>query len=261
MEIIIPIHSIDKENTKLLSKAIDSINLKKQTVKVVCPEAIESKVLKILTGKGLTDENMVVNHEETSFESQVNYAVSKCKTKYFSILEFDDTYHEKWFDNVEKYITYYPSVSAFIPLCNLYDSKNGNFLGYANELALTNGFADEVGVITNEMLLAYPNFFPQGGVFKTEDFKNIGGFKKSIKFGNWYEFLLRLTFNGKELQVIPKSGHNHIVNREGSYYDVCDKTMGPKEQKAWLDLAVKEHFFNNDRDKQPVIEEEPKEEK
>lgn len=257
MEIIIPIHIADKKSIALLEKAIKSVNLKENKSLIVCPLEIKPELVKLIKKFDLNEENILINETgDYCFESQVNFGVSKCEGKYFSILEYDDTYHEKWFENVEKYTTYYPQVSMFMPLGNLYDYKTGKYLGYSNELALSSSFADENGVLTNEMLLTYPTFFPQGCVLKKEDFIKIGGFKKSIKYANWYEFMLRLTFNGNEIHVIPKIGCIHMLNREGSYTDECDKKMTQKEQEAWVNLATKEYFYTNDREKLPVVKDE-----
>ena len=70
-----------------------------------------------------------------------------------------------------------------------------------------------------------------------------------MKFAFWYEFLLRALNSGLVVYVIPKVGYKHIINREGSYTDVLNKTMKPEEADWWVDLSRKEMFFKKDRNK------------
>ena len=65
----------------------------------------------------------------------------------------------------------------------------------------------------------------------------------------WYEFLLRITKNGKKVYVIPKVGLNHYVDRENSLYDTYRKTIDEEESQWWYELAQKECFYLNDRNK------------
>ena len=92
-------------------------------------------------------------------------------------------------------------------------------------------------------------FNASGGVFKTEDFNNAGGLKASMKLVNWYEFFMRMLYKGKKIFVIPKVGYYHVVNRPGSITDVYNKEMSEKEVEWWIDLAKKEYFFPQDRNK------------
>ena len=96
---IIPMHEFGKENIELLNKAVESVP---EEIKVIlsCKKDIDGRKL-----KGV-DERVVVFAESDgdSFAELVNTAVDKIEEKWFSILEFDDTYTKNWLDNAKKYI-------------------------------------------------------------------------------------------------------------------------------------------------------------
>ena len=69
----------------------------------------------------------------TTTQILVNAGVEAVKTDWFSILEFDDTYTDIWFDNVRKEIEYKPDVTMFMPLEDITDFNNGKYIGFGNE--------------------------------------------------------------------------------------------------------------------------------
>ena len=93
------------------------------------------------------------------------------------------------------------------------------------------------------------NFNASGGVFKTDEFLNIGGLKGSMKLVFWYEFLMRALYKGKKIFVIPKIGYYHLANRPDSLTAKYIETMDEREADWWIDLAKKEYFFPQDRKK------------
>lgn len=239
--VIIPLVSgIDE---KLLERARKSAKGTSSIIyvgsKEVLPEALKS------------GEKTVVNEGETDFCSQINLAVKSVKTKYFSILEFDDEYTPIWFKNVEDYVKKCPiEASVYLPLVEVYDfnSQDKSPIGYANEAVWASAFSDEIGCIDATCLEDYSEFNLTGAVFNTEDFKAIGGLKPSIKFAFWYEFLLRATHNEKRLFVIPKVGYHHFVNRSGSLMDKTQKELSNEDAEKWMEIAKKEYFFTKERD-------------
>ena len=160
---------------------------------------------------------ILINNGDTDYCSQINLAVKNVKTKYFSILEFDDTYTPNWFKNIKDYLKVKQDVSLLLPIIQYVDAdKNDICLG--NEISWTASFVDgedRLGGIDHDMLQGYYDFSPVGGVFKTKDFIEVGGLKPSIKLSFWYEFMLRLTSNDYKIFVIPKRGYVHMVNRAG----------------------------------------------
>ena len=107
-------------------------------------------------------------------------------------------------------------------------------------------FSNEMGVIDEDTLQSYYDFSVCGGVFRTDDFIEIGMLKPSIKLSFWYEFLLRATSKNLKIFVIPKNGCYHLVEREGSLLEQY-KDMDRKERSWWIKLANKEYYFDKER--------------
>ena len=107
LAVIIPMHEFGKENIDLLNKAVESVP---KDVKVIlsCKKGVDGRKL-----KGI-DERLIVLAESDgdSFAELVNTAVDSLEEKWFSILEFDDTYTPIWLDNVKKYIDFMPDTSV-----------------------------------------------------------------------------------------------------------------------------------------------------
>jgi hypothetical protein len=109
---------------------------------------------------------------------------------------------------------------------------------------------DEIGVLTNDVLLNYQNFQSSGMILKKSVYEELGGFKPSIKLTFVYEFLLRLTYNSVNIMTIPRIGYKHTNMRQGSIfwnYKNGETAVTEDEVKFWIDSAKKEHFFTNDR--------------
>lgn len=197
---------------------------------------------------GLT-VNIIQNDGDFDFSSQVNLGVQNAKSKWVSVLEFDDEYSSIWFKNVKEYITYYPDVQVFLPVVVDTDSKGG-FAGFTNEATFAANFSQEMGYLTNETLHTYQNFQTAGAVFKKQILDDFGGFKSSIKLTFVYEFLLRLTYNSARIMTIPRLGYKHLNLREGSIfwnYKYSVDTLLEDEVKFWIQTAKKEYFFSEDR--------------
>lgn len=244
--VIVPV--VDMENDKnkeLFIRAIESID--DSQIIVVGPEndikAIEnlklSKIMRVLVNKS----------QDTSYAFQVNYAVKDVKTTYFSVLEFDDMYTSIWFKNVQQYLdTDTEDTFAFLPLTEVIDVNMGP-VGFANEAVWASSFSEEIGCYDLQCLEDYLDFNTSGGIFKTQDFITLGSLKASMKLSFWYEFLLRATYKGKRIFVIPKIGYNHFIGREDSLSYIYGNNMSEAEANWWINLAKKEYFFPHDRNK------------
>ena len=235
--VIIPVHVYNEQVKEMLTKAIESVP-SDYLIHIVNPNKLESEL--VWLGKkydNVTVLSAVDEDEPTDFCTLVNRGVSTCGTNWFSILEFDDEYTPIWFSNVEKEMEYKSDVSVFIPLTELNDFNNARFVSY------------EIGYIDNDCLQDFFDFYLTGSVFSTLDWLNSGGLKPSIKVTFWYEFLLRLTNDGKKIYVVPKLGYKHNVNRDGSLYNEYANTVTADEADWWRELAKKECFFKKDRNK------------
>lgn len=255
LTVIIPIEVLDTQEKKdLFKNAISSVDNSNILV-VGSKKAIESLNDIDLSSYNFSTE--VNTTKNTNYAAQVMFALKNVKTKYFSVLEFDDMYSPTWFKNLAEYIEHdSDDTFAFLPLTEIVDYETKESYGYANEAVWASSFSDKIGYFDMESFQDYFNFNASGGVFKTEDFLSLGGLKISMKIVQWYEFFLRAMYKGKSFFVIPKVGYYHMVNRADSITTVLTNTISAKEVDWWVDLAKKEYFFPQDRKKTYTDEEE-----
>lgn len=256
--IIIPVHEYNDTVKTYLLEAINSVVTNEgceTQIYVSCPREI-SAVIDVDIPENVT---IIDTTHDSSFQALVNNAVSNLNgEEWFSILEFDDTFTDIWVKEFDRYCKYYPEVSVFMPLTDLVREINSKkvFVGYGNEAPLASAFSNELGYIDFEVLENYFDFYLTGSFFNTRDFLSVGGLKESMKLTFWYEFLLRLTHKDKKVQVIPKVGYHHLIDRPDSLFTMYRETMSEKENKWWQDLAKEEYRYTDDRNKQYNDEEE-----
>ena len=242
--VIVPMHEFGKENIELLNKAVESVP---EGLKVILSV---KKVVDGRTLKGISNRLTVLAESDgDSFVELVNTAVDNIEEKWFSILEFDDTYTPIWLDNAKKYVEFMPETSVFMFLEDITDFNNGKYISFGNEAAWASSFSNEIGYIDNDCLQNYFDFYLTGSIFNTADWKEVGGLKPSMKITFWYEWLLRATNKGKKVFVIPKVGYNHSLARKGSLVEYYKENIGKDETEFWFDLAKREYFFKEDRNK------------
>ena len=242
--VIIPMNEFGKENIELLNKAVESVP-SELNVLLSVPSGTDGKKL-----KGISDRLGVVSESEgSSFAELVNAAANTIEEKWFSILEFDDTYTPIWYDNAKKYIEFMPSTSVFMYLEDITDFNDGKYIGFGNEAAWASSFSNEIGFLDNDCLQNYFDFYLTGSIFNTADWKEVGGLKPSIKITFWYEWLLRATNKNKTVYVIPKVGYNHKLGRKGSLIETYKSTIDQEETQWWFDLAKREMYYKEDRKK------------
>ena len=246
LTVIIPVFELDDDKSQLLLDAVNSVDDSK--IVIIGPKADIDKITNMGPMKG--DITTLVNdNDDTSYAYQVNLAVSKVNTDFFSVLEYDDKFTPNWFKNVQIYLdSDVDNTFAFLPLTEVVDVEYGP-IGYANEAVWASSFSEEIGCYDIQSLEDYLDFNTSGGVFKTNDFKNLGMLKSSMKLSFWYEFLFRALYKGKRIYVIPKVGYIHTVGRENSLTSLYMNNMKEKEANWWIDLAKKEYFFPQDRNK------------
>jgi hypothetical protein len=153
---------------------------------------------------------------------------------------------------MQRYIAEHPEYSVILPINEYYEKdENGELkmISFGNEIALDMSFVDEMGVINSDELDKYMDFNCTGGLFKTEDFISLGCLKKSMKIAAWYEFLLRAAYKEKKIYVIPKIGYTHLLGRQGSIIETYKKTIDNKESDFWVNVAKKDYFYKEERDK------------
>jgi len=229
LTVIIPVHTVEGDTIKWLTKAIESVKQQKVKPDVLLiitadDKEVTSEVKKVKLGSLDKITKVTTNDTgNTDFCSQVNFGVSKVKTQYFSVLELDDEYSNIWIDNFVKYKTHYEDVSLFLPIVVDTD-VSGKFIS-------TTSFT--------------------GSIMKKADYEEIGGFKSSMRLTFIYEFLLRATYNDLKIMTIPKFGLKHTNMRPGSlFYDYKNgsNVVTTDEGRFWMDTAKKEYFFIEDRE-------------
>ena len=88
LTVIIPLHGYNKNVEALLTTAVESLKNadKNEECNTIIVSPLESIKLPDFGLKNLK----IVKSEKGDFCTQINTAVNECKTKYFSILEYDD---------------------------------------------------------------------------------------------------------------------------------------------------------------------------
>ena len=253
LSVILPLSTTQvKDFNEFFKKAIDSIKAQKVKPKnLIIVHSDEESLVNYLNEYDFSGiETIKVLHEgEPNYSSQINLGVSHSDSKWVSFFEFDDEYSTIWFDNVKKYSGIYSDVESFLPIVIDVDAKS-TFIGFTNEATFAANFAQEIGLLTNDMLLNYQNFQSAGMVIKREVIENFGGFKPSMKLTFVYEFLLRMTYNSVKIMTIPKLGYKHLNLRPESIFwnlKFGKEKLEEEEVKFWISSAKKEYFFVDDR--------------
>lgn len=262
LSVIIPVHKFNDTIEKLLSEAINSVIEQKEVpmyVLIVGPDNnelgdfITGKVNKMLESTEIKSL-FIINDGKLDFCSQVNLGVKNCPTNWFSILEFDDLYNDIWFKNFQLYRQYHENTGIFLPLTNVV-TLGGQMLGMTNQQPWAKDFSEEIGHIDLESLMTYYDYNATGAVINKEVFLGIGGLKPSIQISFWYEFLMRMVYNGHKIFVIPKIGYMHTLDREDSLFKYYQKEIPQDIASKWIKLAQQEYFFKYDRNKDPLKDE------
>ena len=253
LTVILPIKSASaKRFDELFHAAITSLHT--QTVsfeELIIVQTDETQLTEFLDSYDFSGLNVtrLVWKNEPNFGSQVNFGVENAKTKWVSILEFDDEYSKIWFKNAKKYSESYKDVDVFLSIVVDVDDK-GVFAGFTNEATFAANFSQEIGILSNETLHEYQNFQTSGMVFKKSLFEKFGGFKSTLKLTFVYELLLRLTHNSVRIMTIPKIGYKHLNMREGSifwHHKFGTDRLSENEVKFWIQTAKQEYFFKEER--------------
>jgi hypothetical protein len=250
ISIILPVHTIDNEYEEMLKNALSSVENFHNDVKVliVCPTKVKIKITDISQKLEII---IIENKGNTDFQTQLNLGIEKCDTEWFSILEIDDEFKPIWLKSINEYVSIYPDVDIFLPIVKDINVE-GTVLNYTNESAWAYGFTERQGFIDNDVLLEFQNYQTSGGLYRTKSVLDNGGFKDNIKLTFTYEFLLRMTYNGSRILVVPRIGYNHVNFRENSLFwsyknDETEK-ISENDVKFWIETAKKEFFFKTKRE-------------
>ena len=149
--VIIPMHEFGKENIELANKAIKSVP-EGVTVCLSVPKGTSEAKIKNIPSSVL---RIISEGDGTTFADLVNAAVDAVANdfKWFSILEFDDTYTPIWLPNVKKYVEFMPDTSIFMTLEDITDFNNGKYIGFGNAEAWASSFSNEIGYLSLKEIL------------------------------------------------------------------------------------------------------------
>ena len=121
--IIIPVHEFNDAVNALLKNALKSVESCRNYYKdgnlpvvIVAAHNIGELIDNSDISTYIPDTTIILNDTNTDFCSQINFAVDRINTEYFSILEYDDEYREKWFKLANDYFYGNESISIFLPL-------------------------------------------------------------------------------------------------------------------------------------------------
>ena len=244
--VIVPLHRYDCDIPDMLDNALASVP---KDVKIII--STDDKFdMRTSVFKDRKVTWVANSTEDTSFQNLVNLGVEAVKTKWFSILEFDDVYTPNWFDSFRRYQEFNEQYDIFFPLVDLYDTKSEKkkFIGYGNEAPWAASFSENIGVIDEKSLDNYFDFYPTGGIFNKESWIEVGGLKTNIKLTFWYEFMLRFTrLQGGNIYVVPKIGYEHGLGRKGSLLEFYRDNIDKAESEFWFRTAKKESYFKEMR--------------
>lgn len=247
LTVVIPVFKMGESDVALYKKALDSITDNEVSILVIGNKEDITAVKAVETDKKIN----FVENKNNDYSTQINTAVKKVKTKYFSILQYDDEFGKHYFENIEKYAAEMPEKSVFLTLQEISDFQKPDLgaIGYNNEPFWASSFSDEIGCPDEESIMNYLDMNFSGAAIKKDDFIEIGGLKPSIKLTFWHEFALRAVHNEKNMYVIPKACYKRNVNRPGSYIENIKETMSEAEANWWVNLAEQEFYFKTDRNK------------
>lgn len=252
--VIIPVNGLTEQEVPYFVKAINSIKgmdtKPDEIIITTCDCEDLNKFIDEYDFSGL-NVTKIINPDSNNFAKQINFAAKQVKTKYFSILEYDDTYTKNWFSHVLSYEKHYPEVKIWLPIV-VDINPNEQFLGLTNEAVWAMNFGDELGFLDEQSLNNFPNFQTSGAVIETDSFITFGGFKSNIKLTFIYELLLRLVRQDVKTMTIPKVGYIHTNLRENSlfwnYKFNQDLAISSKDADFWIQTARKEYFYPYERE-------------
>lgn len=242
--VLIPVHNI-------ISETIETINsLKKQKTNnfdVIFIVKNDDKIIKEI--KLFNIGQIHVKDGNTSYQEMINFGVSKVKTEFFTILEYDDILYDNYIYNFYKYKNEIDFDMALNLVCEVYYNKEGikNANKLMNESVYSLNVAENIKYWDIKNLKTNGNFSMSNAIINTKSFIDVGGFKKNIEIWHNLEFALRYCHYGYNIFVIPKIMSEHLINRNDSYLDVCSKNISIEKQNMYFKKANEQYIFKKEK--------------
>lgn len=185
----------------------------------------------------------------------------------FSIMEKEDVISLNWHDIMTRFVSEVSDGDIFMPIIR--NTINGVFNGHMNEIAWVEGMTEKAGVFDMDLLLKYNCAQPLGSVYKVsslkeedDDDEDVCIMKESMKISHYHEFFLRSVYNDLKVISVPRMLYElRITKKEEFDHNSCKVPqnlielpeekggMSKEEAQFWMELAQKEYFFDEDREK------------
>jgi hypothetical protein len=250
----------------------------KPSIKTVKADAEGKVVEEIIESENSVDIKLVkteVSNFSKVFNTLFNLAVSG-GYEAFSVIEVDDAISAGWYNIANVYMQENSEIGFFLPMIRNF--QNGALTGLMNEACWAEGISEEAGKFDMNLLLRFNCANPLGGVFRVSSLEEYSEdkdgrlcpMKESIKISHYYEFFLRMIYNDVKMMTIPRVGYDFRVNNVQEFSHASSKVpsnitaipsdkggISAQEASFWVELAKKEYFFDEDRNK--VYEQQPQE--
>ncbi len=247
LTVIIPIKTLGKSEEKYFNDLLNSIaelqNGKDLAITFVGTQKAINKAAGLIQKAKLSNASETIETDTEDFAEQINKAVLDCATRYFTVLEVGETLTANWLTSALPFINERTQESTFLTMGEILN-KEGKPVYFANEMGWNPSYAEEnLGVISEAILKAYPDFHFSGAIIRTDDFLEVHGLKSSMKVAVWYEFALRLLKQKKTIYSIPKIGFRH----QNGVNETSGEKLSTDELKWLIETADEESKFTEDR--------------
>lgn len=268
IDLLVLAKGLDKDHLDALKDIIENPTVERQKAKSQKNQPIEFEMIK---PKNRVNYWVEETHSESFnkiFNEAFNYA-NMNGYEWFTVIEMDDVINKNYIKYFNLYEKEKSNFDGFLPLVK--QSSPTGFAGFLNEACWVEGFAEVAGTFDLNLLLRFNCMNVTSCAFKIESIKKYseevkGVFKpmkESMKINYVYEFFLRMIYNDLKFFSIPRLGYDHRINKQTLKVnlfnskiplDITSKEeknggLSPEEYKFWMDLAKKEYFFDNDRNK------------
>lgn len=265
VDLLVLTNNLNNNSLDILKSILDNPKVERSKGKTGEEEIVE------LTGKNKVNYIIEDTHSDTFpkiFNDSFNYA-NVNNYEWFSVIEYDDTITKFWLKYFNLYSKEKNEYDALVPISK--QTAPMGFAGFMNEASWVDGFAEVAGVFDLNLMLRFNCISIVGTAFKTKSILKYSeekdGFykpmKESIKLNYNYEFLLRMIYNDLKFYSVPRLGFDFKINKSVDKFDyfssklpldlpqkrIEDGGVTVEEYKFWTDLAKKEYFFDNDRNK------------
>ena len=245
--LILPVKGIELQSDKdLLKEVVRSINEQTNSdfeLLIAANNTEKDVVMEICADLKCTPLKYFYDGE-VKYQNLMTTLVENINNPFFAVVEQDDflmpTFVQRFYDC--DHLTQSKAVIMTLPL---EINNNGGVMGVRNESFWAVNANDKIGELSYGVAKKnIQNISLDGAYISVAKFKEYGGFKDKIEIFFPQELVLRMLHKGEEMSVVPKILLKHRVNRVGSYFDVCSKTMDEEQRRIYYDKMFKEHLTN-----------------